>query len=275
MSNYTKLTSFDVKDALPSGDVGKRIKGTEIDDEFNAISTAIATKLNNVQSEVIATIGSSPVAEATHAASADLATTANNFATTIFTITESNNTLNFVASPTITGSISGTTLTVTTATVGFVNVGGVLSESTVISGTTITNQLTSTESTLATIAYSSGGASGDTSFTLANTTGVAVGQIVSGIGIPDGTYVGSISSNTISLVDKDGTAVALTTQAAGSYLFKNPRGKGTYTVSQSQTVASSNIKCTKTVASISSTGIVTSYNYEGENKWLQVLMEQA
>ena len=46
MSNYTKLTDFAAKDTLPSGNVGKLVKGTEIDDEFNAISTAVASKAN-------------------------------------------------------------------------------------------------------------------------------------------------------------------------------------------------------------------------------------
>lgn len=46
MTNYTKLTAFDTKDGLTTGDPLKRIKGTEIDDEFDAISTAIATKAN-------------------------------------------------------------------------------------------------------------------------------------------------------------------------------------------------------------------------------------
>lgn len=44
MSNYTKSTDFASKDALPSGNAGKIVKGTEIDTEFNNIATAIATK---------------------------------------------------------------------------------------------------------------------------------------------------------------------------------------------------------------------------------------
>jgi len=44
MSNYTKTTNFTAKDSLPSGDSGKVIRGSEFDTEFNAISTAIATK---------------------------------------------------------------------------------------------------------------------------------------------------------------------------------------------------------------------------------------
>ena len=44
MSNYTKLTDFASKDSLPSGNAAKIVKGTEIDDEFEAIETAVATK---------------------------------------------------------------------------------------------------------------------------------------------------------------------------------------------------------------------------------------
>lgn len=46
MSNYTKLTDFASKDSLPTGSAAKIVKGTEIDDEFQAIETAIATKAN-------------------------------------------------------------------------------------------------------------------------------------------------------------------------------------------------------------------------------------
>lgn len=47
MSNYTKTTNFGAKDTLPSGDSQKIVRGTEFDTEFNAISTAIATKLES------------------------------------------------------------------------------------------------------------------------------------------------------------------------------------------------------------------------------------
>ena len=46
MSNYTKTTDFAAKDSLPSGHVGKVVKGTEIDTEFNNIAIASATKAN-------------------------------------------------------------------------------------------------------------------------------------------------------------------------------------------------------------------------------------
>ena len=44
MSNYTKQTDFAAKDSLPSGNAAKIVKGTEIDDEFEAIEQAVATK---------------------------------------------------------------------------------------------------------------------------------------------------------------------------------------------------------------------------------------
>lgn len=47
MSNYTKLTDFASKDALPTGNAAKIVRGTEIDDEFEAIEAAIETKANS------------------------------------------------------------------------------------------------------------------------------------------------------------------------------------------------------------------------------------
>ena len=44
MSNYTKATNFATKDTLPTGNSGKIVKGTELDDEFNAIASAISSK---------------------------------------------------------------------------------------------------------------------------------------------------------------------------------------------------------------------------------------
>lgn len=47
MSNYTKTTNFTAKDSLPSGNPSKIILGAEHDTEFNAISTAIASKADS------------------------------------------------------------------------------------------------------------------------------------------------------------------------------------------------------------------------------------
>jgi hypothetical protein len=44
MSNYVKAVDFESKDSLVTGNPLKIIKGVEINDEFNAIQTAVATK---------------------------------------------------------------------------------------------------------------------------------------------------------------------------------------------------------------------------------------
>jgi hypothetical protein len=44
LSNYVKTTDFAAKDALPTGNPGKLASGTQVDDEFDAIAIAIATK---------------------------------------------------------------------------------------------------------------------------------------------------------------------------------------------------------------------------------------
>jgi hypothetical protein len=46
MSNYSKTTDFASKDALTTGNANKIVKGTEIDDEFDAIQVAVTTKAN-------------------------------------------------------------------------------------------------------------------------------------------------------------------------------------------------------------------------------------
>jgi hypothetical protein len=60
MSNYTKATNFATKDALSSGDPLKIVKGTEINTEFDAIATAIATKADTNGATLTNTTLSSP-----------------------------------------------------------------------------------------------------------------------------------------------------------------------------------------------------------------------
>jgi hypothetical protein len=44
VANYVKATNFATKDTLPTGDSNKIVKGTEIDNEFNALAGAISSK---------------------------------------------------------------------------------------------------------------------------------------------------------------------------------------------------------------------------------------
>lgn len=50
MSNYTPITDFSAKDALSTGNPSKVILGSEVDAEFDAISTAVATKIDSINS---------------------------------------------------------------------------------------------------------------------------------------------------------------------------------------------------------------------------------
>ena len=46
MSNYTPTTDFASKDALPSGDPAKIIRGVDFSTEFDNVATAVESKAN-------------------------------------------------------------------------------------------------------------------------------------------------------------------------------------------------------------------------------------
>jgi len=140
---------------------------------------------------------------------------------------------------TATGATSGasTTLTITAVSSGLIVPNQVIT-GTGISGTvTIVNQLTSTGTAAATIAFSSGGASGANTVTLANVTGVQIGQLVSGTNLPTASTVLAINTttNTVTLSNN------FTGQASGNYSFYAIGGVGTYTMSSAQTISSTTI----------------------------------
>ena len=56
MANYTKTTDFAAKDTLPGGDTNKVVRGSEFETEFDAISTAIATKSNTASPTFTGTV---------------------------------------------------------------------------------------------------------------------------------------------------------------------------------------------------------------------------
>jgi hypothetical protein len=190
------------------------------------------------------------------------ATNATNLLTTNFSISESGGVLAFIAHPSFTASIASTTMTVTSASAGYVIYGATLTGTGVTGGTTVAAQLTSTETAAASPTYVSGGAIGDSTFVVSSLSSVSVGQMIDGLGIPTGTFVGSITIEDgvsyINLADRTGTAVTFTIQAAGTYNVRAATAKGTYTVSASQSVSSTSITGTKTVAQISNTGVITS-----------------
>jgi hypothetical protein len=74
MSNYVKATNFTTKDTLTSGDPNKIVKGTEIDSEFIAIASAVASKAD-LASPALTGVPTAPTA-ALLTNTAQLATTA-------------------------------------------------------------------------------------------------------------------------------------------------------------------------------------------------------
>jgi hypothetical protein len=74
MANYLKATDFGAKDALLSGDPNKIVKGTEINDEFDAIQTAVNSKANTNNAALTGTPTAPTAATATN--TTQVATTA-------------------------------------------------------------------------------------------------------------------------------------------------------------------------------------------------------
>jgi hypothetical protein len=106
MSNYTKATNFATKDALVTGNPLKTLSGTELDDEFNNIVTAVATKANSSNAALTGTPTAPTAATATN--STQLATTA---------YVQANSTLKAnLAGPTFTGVPAAPTATAGTNT---------------------------------------------------------------------------------------------------------------------------------------------------------------
>jgi hypothetical protein len=109
MADYNKATNFTAKDGLPSGNAGKIVKGTEIDTELTAISSAIASK-SNINSPTFTGTPAAPTASAgtnTTQVATTAFVTAADVAERTATTTLTNKTL---TSPTISGgTITGIT----------------------------------------------------------------------------------------------------------------------------------------------------------------------
>jgi hypothetical protein len=167
-------------------------------------------------------------------------------------------------------SSSGTTLTVGATLTGVIPIGAVLGlgsgTGTPVAGTTIVDQQygatgTGVSTTTAT------GTSGTNSITVASATGLLVGQLISGngatvSGIPNSTYVTSISGTTLTL-SKNLTGNLSST----SVTFFTPGGTGVYTISQTPTVAYS--AATVQFGAIIGTGVNFAWDLvTGDQVWI-------
>ena len=132
---------------------------------------------------------------------------------------------------TITADIGTTTMTVSAVSSGTLSVGQQVYGTGVSQLTRITAQLTSATAALATTTAT--GTNGTATITVASATGIAVGQLVIATGVPNDTLVINIVGTTVTLsrnLTAGLSATAINFYTAGS--------TGTYTVTPSQTVAS-------------------------------------
>jgi hypothetical protein len=167
-------------------------------------------------------------------------------------------------------SSSGTTLTVGATLTGVIPIGAVLGlgsgTGTPVAGTIIVDQQYGATGTgIATTTAT--GSSGTNSITVASATGLLVGQLISGngatvSGIPNSTYVTSISGTTLTL-SKNLTGNLSST----SVTFFTPGGTGVYTISQTPTVAYS--AATVQFGAIIGTGVNFAWDLvTGDQVWI-------
>ena len=149
--------------------------------------------------------------------------------------------------PTLVSGTIGSSQIVLTGSPGLINgdviVGpGIPTGTVVISGQntttlTLSNVLSSAISTTAAAytlysqtvlakAYSSGGAIGSSTITLANNTGFAIGQMFIGTGVPLNTFISAINGSTLTLTNN------FTLQGSGTYSATAPGAAGIYLISQ-------------------------------------------
>ena len=133
--------------------------------------------------------------------------------------------------------------------------GMVITGGTTSANTFITTQVSGTAGTVGSQAYASGGAPGASTVTLAAGTSFAVGQLITGTGLFNNTYITSVNGAII------GVSQPFHTQAAGTYVSVAPGVQGTYNVTPSQTITSQSI--TGTAYTVNTTTLVPSTAVSG------------
>ena len=193
MSNYTKATNFATKDALTSGNPLKTLSGTELDDEFNAIQTASATKANTASAQLTGV----PVAP-----TAAAATSTTQLATTAF-VTTADNLKADLASPTFTGVPAAPTAAADTSTTQLATTAFVTTEAALkadLAGAAFTGAITTT-STIDGRDVAADGVTADAALPKAG-----------------GTMTGVIAGFESTGIDDNATSTAITVDSSGTVL---------------------------------------------------------
>jgi hypothetical protein len=197
MSQYTKSTNFATKDNLSPGDPLKIVRGTEIDTEFNNISTAISTKTDNSA----AAITGGSISGITDLAVADGGTGASTATAALNNLlpTQTGNATKYLQTDGTNATWDAVSLSTSdiTGTLPVANGGTGVTSSTGTGSVVLSNSPTLVTPALGTPA----------SGTLTNATGLPISTGVSGLATGVATFLGTPSSaNLISAVtDETGT----------------------------------------------------------------------
>jgi hypothetical protein len=285
MANYNKATNFTAKDTLPTGNAGKIIKGTEIDNEFTAIASAITSKSDSnspnftgTPTVPTATLGTNN----TQIASTAFIQAAINALLPTGVITMWSGAITSIptgwylcdgqnstpdlrgkfiigaggtdasvtgtAGASVTGSISGTTLTVSAVANGTIAVGDIVSHPSILETATISGLGTGTGGTgTYTLTYTGstssfvGSISGTTMTVTEIVSGsIIIGQVITGTNVTAGTTVtsqisgttGGVGTYTVSVSQTTGTLASVTASISGTTLTVTAVASGALAVGQ-------------------------------------------
>lgn len=197
MSNYSKATNFAAKDALATGNAGKIVSGTEINDEFNLIATAVATK---VEANAGVHTGTTTMAVVSGASSITSAAFVGPLTGNVTGNVSGN------VSGNVTGNTSGTAATVTSAAQPAITSMGTLTTLQVDNININGNAITSTAGTDLTITPLAG-----QQVVLDGTIVVDAGVITGATSVTSTAFVGGLTGNVTG--NTSGTAATVTTAA--------------------------------------------------------------
>jgi hypothetical protein len=213
---------------ISGGTIGNLVTGTYyvyqiLDSNYAVISTTSPTSSTGMIAMIQATATGSMAA--TVGQQVSVTTSTGFLACTIiapptFTYTIPSTTCTF------TGAISGSIMTVSNIASGLLGAGQGIVGTGIPTSTNIIIQLTPTGATaLGSSTLSTPTSAGGVVLNVSNANNIVVGQIVTGTGVPNSTFVTNVSGTAITL------SQALTSTSSGTYSFYTAYGQGTYTVS--------------------------------------------